>query len=144
MIKEKIQSSIKDALKNKDKIRLDTTRLLLSAIQYEEMQKKVEPLPDDASISVLQREVNRRKEEIEFAEKGNRSDLKEKLLLEITCIETFLPTQLSANDLEKFIVDLKSKDPATNLGAAMKALKDSFAGQYDGKLASEIARKILA
>lgn len=143
MIREQIQASIKEAMKSKDKIRLDTSRLLLSAIQYEEMQKKVEPLPDDACVPVLQREINRRKEEIEFAEKANRNELIEKLNLEIKCVEGFLPSQLSQAELEKIITDLKTNTPNFNLGMAMKALKDSYAGQYDGKLASEVAKRVL-
>lgn len=129
-------------MKEKDKLRLDTTRLLLSAIQYEEMQKKVDTLPDAAIVPLLQREVGRRKEEFDFAEKANRSDLKERLLTEIKIIEEFLPRQLNETELEKIITDIKSADSSANLGVAMKNLKERYPGQYDGSLASQIAKKI--
>ena len=131
-------------MKSKDKIRLETTRLILSALQYEEMQKKVDSLPEAAAVAVLQREIGRRKEEIEFAEKAGREELKQKLLQEIAVIEEFLPKQLSPGELEKIISDFKEQNPSANMGLAMKDLKDNFAGKYDGSLASQIAKRIFA
>lgn len=142
-MKEKLQAAMKEAMKARDKIRLETIRSIITAIQYEEIEKKVEPLPADACLAICQRELKKRKEEVEFADKANRPDLKEKLAKEMSVIEAFLPQQLSAADLEKIIGDLKAQNASINLGVAMKALKESYAGQYDSKLASEIARKIL-
>lgn len=133
---------MKAAMKAKDKTRLDTTRLLLSAIQYEEMQKKVDELPEAALVSLLQRELGRRKEEIEFAEKANRAEAKEKLLTEIKVIEEFLPQQLNEAELEKIITQIKSSDPSANMGSVMKNLKENYSGQYDGALASQIAKRV--
>ena len=129
--------------KNKEKTKLDTIRLLISALQYEEIQKKTEDLPAEVANAILQREIGKRREEIEFADQSGRPELKEKLLAEITFIEEYLPKQLSNVELEKIITDLKRDNPSINLGLAMKALKDSYGGQYDGKMASELARKIL-
>lgn len=141
-MKAKVQEVVKAAMKSKDKVKLDTARLLLSAIQYEEMQKGVEPIPEASAVALMQREIGRRKEEMEFAEKANRPEMKEKLLYEIKVIEEFLPTQLSAGDLEKIITDIKSENPAANMGIAMKNLKEKYSGQYDGALASQIAKKV--
>ena len=142
-MKEKIQQSIKEAMKRKDKVRLETLRSLSTAIQYEEIAKKVDTLSPEACLTIAQGELKKRKEAIEFAEKGNRPDLKERLEAEIGVIKEFLPQQLSAEDLERAIVDMKTANPALNLGTAMKGLKEKFAGQYDSKLASDIARKLL-
>jgi uncharacterized protein YqeY len=143
-MKKDLQAAMKEAMRAKDKGRLDTIRTVLSAIQYEEMEKKVEELPGDAILAILQRELKKRREEIEFAEKGNRPDLKDKLLIEVSVIESFLPKQLSAADLEKALSQLKAETPGLNMGTAMKALKEKFPGQYDGKQASEIAKKVFA
>lgn len=144
MMKDDLKTAMKEAMKAKEKVRLDTIRSLLSAIQYEEMQKGVEDLADDAVIGVLQREQKKRVEEMEFAEKANRNDLKEKLHIELSCIEGFLPKQLSAEELEKIVVDLKASNPSINMGMIMKSLQEKYAGQYNGKLASEVVRKALA
>lgn len=142
-MKESLQAAMKEAMKAKDKIRLDTIRGVISAIQYEEIQTKTEPLAPDGCLAVLQREVKKRKEEVEFAEKAARSDLLEKLRVEISVLESFLPAQLDSSRLEKIIIDLKSENPSLNVGLAMKALKEKYAGQYDAKVASDIVKRVL-
>ena len=142
-MKDKLKTALKEAMKSKDKLRLETIRGLMSAIQYEEIAKKVDDLPAEACLGIFQSEHKKRKESIEFAVQAKRDDLIEKLNQEIAIIESFLPKQMSAAELEKFIVELKEKTPGCNLGVAMKALKESFPGQYDSKLASEVARKLL-
>lgn len=143
-MKDAIQSALKDAMRAKDKVRMETIRGILSAIQYDEIQTKTEPLPAEGVLAVLQREIKKRREEIEFAEKAARNDLLERLALEVKCIEAFLPAQLDSLQLEKIINDLKQNTPGLNLGAAMKALKEKYSGQYDSKAASEIAKRILS
>lgn len=141
-MKKELQTAMKEAMKAKEKGRLDTIRSLLAAIQYEEMEKKIDDLPSDAALAILQRELKKRREEVEFADKAARADLKEKLSVEISTIESFMPKQLSSADLEKIISQLKSENAGLNMGSAMKVLKEKYPGQYDGKQASEIAKKI--
>ncbi len=142
-MKETLQGHLKEALKARNKVRLDTIRSVLSAIQYESMEKKVEALPDDLCLAIVQRAIKKRREEVEFAVQAKREDLKEKLSVEIATLEEFLPKQLTTPELEKLIVELKANDPALNMSGAMKLLKEKFAGQYDGKAASEIAKRVL-
>jgi len=140
-MKEKLKENMKTAMKAKDKVRLETVRSILSAIQYEEMQKGVEDLPPDAILAILQREVKKRNEELDYAKQANREDLKEKLRQETAIIEEFLPQQLSSEELEKVILEELKSNPDFNMGLLMKSLKEKYAGQYDGKLASELAKK---
>lgn len=142
-MKEKLKTSMKEAMKAKAKVRLQTIRSLLSALQYEEMQKGVDELEDKDGIAVLKSEIKKRKESLEFAEKDSREDQIADLNTEIATIEEFLPSQLSAEQLESIVLEMKSQDPEIQLGGIMKTLKDSYGGQYDGKLASEIARKLV-
>ncbi|MBX7144582.1 MAG: GatB/YqeY domain-containing protein [Oligoflexia bacterium] len=141
-MKEQLQNAMKDAMRAKDRVRLDAIRTILAAVQYEEMEKKVEPLPADGVLAVLQRELKKRKEEVEFAQQANRADLKEKLAIEIALIEKFLPQQMSASALESLLAQFKANTAGSNMGTAMKMLKEKHAGQYDSKMASEIAKKI--
>lgn len=142
-IKSDLKEAMKHAMKAKEQARLDTIRMVLSAIQYEEMQNKVNELSDDQILNVLKREVKKRKEEFEYAEKASRPDLQEKLKVEISTIEAFLPAQLSEEKIEELLKSMKEANPELNLSLAMKALKESYSGQYDSKLASEVARKVL-
>ena len=143
-MKAKLHAAMKEAMKARDQIRLDTIRQVLAAIQYEEMQKKVEAIADDAVIAIVRSELKKRNESMEFAIQGNREDVKTQLEKEIVVLEGFLPQQLSAAQIEKAIVDLKAATPGLNLGTLMKALKEKFSGQYDSKLASELGKKLLS
>ena len=62
---------------------------------------------------------------------------------EIALNQGWLPKQLSGQEIEKILQDLKAKDASLNLGSAMKVLKETYAGQYDGKTASEAAKRVL-
>jgi uncharacterized protein YqeY len=144
-MKEQLQSALKDAMREKNRAKLDTLRGILSAIQYEEMQKKIEPLPAEGIAQVLQRELKKRREEIEFAEKGGRPELLEKINAEIAIIEPFLPKQLSADELEQAVRQIAAQNGgAPSFGVIMKGLQEHYNGQYDGKAASEIVRKVLS
>lgn len=142
MDRSTLQNSIKQAMKEKDKLRLDTLRGLLSAIQYEEMEKKVDALPADAILGVIQRELKRRKEELDFASQAQRSELVEKFTAEIQILEGFLPSQLAAGELETIVISLKDSTPGLNMGGAMKLLKEKYGGKYDSKVASDVCRKV--
>jgi len=142
-MKAKLLAEMKDAMKAKNKIRVDTIRGILSAIQYELMEKKVEELNPEQSLAIVQREIKKRREEVDFANQAKRTDLIEKLNQEIATLEEFLPKQLSTAELEKIILGLKETQPGINMSGAMKVLKDTYAGQYDGKAASDIAKRVL-
>ena len=141
-MKQQLQDALKVAMKAKDKTALETIRGVLSAMQYEAMEKKVDDLSAEGTLMVLQRELKRRKEEIEFAVQAGRAELIEKLKAESAVIEGFLPKQLTAVELENIITNLKSSTPGLNMGAAMKSLKEKFGGQYDSKTASDLCKKI--
>lgn len=141
-MKESLKAQMKEAMKAKDKIRLDAIRGLLSEIQYEEMQKGIENLDPESSLQVVQRGLKKLKEELEFAEKASRPELKDKLLAEITVLESLLPKQLSGEEIEKHLRTLKEADSSLNMGGAMKLMKEQLSGQYDGRLASEVAKRV--
>jgi uncharacterized protein YqeY len=142
-MKATLKDALKVAMKNKDRLRMETIRSLLSEIQYEEMSKSVDELPASDTVLVLQRELKKRQEAIGFEEQANRQDAKAKLQSEIAIIETFLPKQMSPEDLERILNEFKTNIPGAALNGAMKFLKEKYAGQYDGKSASEIAKRVL-
>jgi uncharacterized protein len=142
-MKATLKEALKSAMKAQDKIRLDTIRSVLTEIQYEEMQKSIDELGPTECLQVVQREVKKRLEAIQFEEQAGRAEQKAKLQAEIAVLENFLPKQLSSEELEKIIVTLKESSPGLALNVVMKHLKDNYAGQYDGKSASEIAKRVV-
>ena len=141
-MKSKLQQAVKDALRARDQLRLNTIRGVLSEIQYEEMQKEVDSIDETATLAIIQRELKKRREEIDFATQAKREDLLAKLHQEIKVLEGFLPQQLSADELRATLEQLKVSGDASNMGAAMKLLKEKFSGKYDGKIASEVAKAV--
>jgi hypothetical protein len=142
-MKATLKEALKSAMKAQDKVRLDTIRSVLTEIQYEEMQKSIDELGPTECLQVVQREVKKRLEAIQFEEQAGRAEQKAKLQAEIAVLENFLPKQLSSEELEKIIVTLKESSPGLALNVVMKHLKDNYAGQYDGKSASEIAKRVV-
>lgn len=141
-MKERLQTEMKEALKAKDKERLQTIRMLLSAIQYEEMNSGDTELSPETITSILKSELKKRKEALEFAERDDRVETIASTQAEIKVIESFLPTQLSAEELEGIVTKFIADTPGANMGQIMKALKENHNGQYDGKLASQIVKKL--
>ena len=142
-MKQRLKDEMKVAMKAKEKVKLQTIRGLLSAIQYEEMQQGTESLSDSATTAVLKTELKKRNESLEYALKDSRSDEVASIKIEIDYLESLLPSQMSEQDLEKIIIEITSSTDNGNLGAVMKALKEQYADQYDGKLASSIAKRVL-
>jgi uncharacterized protein len=143
-MREDLQVKLKEYMKQKDRVRADTVRSIISAFQYEEMAKKVDALDKDSAIAILQRELKKRKEELEFVEKSGRPELVEKNQIETEVIEALLPQQMNAEALTQLIAELKEQLQAKNMGIVMKTLQEKYAGQYDGKTASELAKKLFS
>lgn len=140
-MKEQLQADMKSAMKDKDKVKLTTIRSLMSALQYQEMQSDT-PISDETILATIKNELKQRKESLEFAEKDNREDEVSQLKTEIQIIENYLPSQMSEEQLSEIIKTFLDKNAGANIGQIMGHLKANYAGQYDGKLASTLAKDL--
>jgi uncharacterized protein YqeY len=143
-MKAELQAQLIVAMKAKDRLRSDVIRSIISEIKYAEIEKSKDPLPAEDCLAIVQREIKKRKEELEFNEKSGRSELIDKCKQELQLLSAFLPAQLSEADISSRLEEFKVSQPDAAMGLAMKHLKDNFAGQYDAKLASELAKKIFS
>lgn len=143
-MKKNLQDAVKSAMRARDKARLETLRSLLSAIQYEEMQKGVDSLRDEETIALLKSELKKHQESLEFAEKSGRSELVDQSRVKIAIIEEFLPQQMSEEELRAAILTFRDANPDSQMGEIMKDLRERFQGAFDGKLASQLAKEVLA
>lgn len=141
-MKDKLQTELVTAMKAKDRLRADVIRAVVSEIKYAEIEKGKEPLPNEDCLAIVQREIKKRKEELEFNQKSGRAELVETTNKEMEILNGFLPAQLSAEQIEKELVDFKQANSGAQMGLAMKFLKEKYPGQYDAKLASEKAKQI--
>ncbi len=141
-MKKKLKAELVNSLKEKNKLKAATIRAIMSAVQYEEMQKKTEDLPEQAVIAIIKNEKKKRLESIEFEVKAGRDEEKAKLEEEISILNVFLPEELSEEKLREIISEIVNSNPNCNMGLIMKELKSKYSGQYDGKLASSIAKEL--
>jgi uncharacterized protein len=145
-LQERLGQEIKNAMLAKDAERLGALRMLKSTIGYILIEKKTENLSDADFVSVVQKEVKKRRDSIEQFEKGGRPELATKEKQEIAVLENFLPQQLSADELEKIVRDAIAETGATSkkeMGPVIKAVQAKAAGRADGKTISQLVSKLL-
>lgn len=133
-------------MRSGDETKKRTIRMVLAAIQLAEVEKRG-PLDEAGVASVLQREVKMRHESIQDAEKAGRPDLIESTRAELELLQTYLPQQLSPEELEAIVREAIAEAGATGpqeLGKVMKVLMPRVQGRADGKTASGLAKDLLA
>jgi uncharacterized protein YqeY len=144
-LKDKISVDMKDALKTGDKIRLWTLRLLVSAMRYQEIENKKE-LSVEEIYQVVSREVKKRREAASEYRKGNREELAEKEEKEAAILETYLPPQLSDEEIEKIIKqainEVKPMGPG-DMGKVMSVVMPKVKGRADGKKVNEAVKAMM-
>ncbi|PJA36986.1 MAG: glutamyl-tRNA amidotransferase [Candidatus Zambryskibacteria bacterium CG_4_9_14_3_um_filter_42_9] len=138
-----IKKQMIGALKAKDTLRLNVIRGLLSAFTNEAVSKKRKPdeaLSDEEALVVISRAVKQRKDSIEQFEKGGRPELAEVEKSELAILGTYLPTQMSR---EEVVVFIKKKQVELNMdkskkGQFMGIIMKDLNGQADGSMVKEI------
>ena len=144
-MKDKIAKDIVTAMKEKDKVALETLRMVKGAIQMEEIKVKKE-LTDDELAVVIGKQIKTRKESIVEFEKGNREDLIEKTNEEIKVLEKYMPEQLSEEEISKVIenaiAELNASGPS-DMGKVMGAITPLLKGKADMGLVSKLVKEKL-
>ena len=144
----KIAEEMKLAMKAKDKGRLEALRSIKSAVMLAATEKpKGSELSADEELKILQRLQKQRKDSLEIYEQQNREDLAAEERSQLAVIETFLPKQMDADELRKYLSDLISKVGASSprdMGKLMGIASRELAGKADGKTISGVVKDLLA
>ena len=146
-LQDRLAQELKSAMLAREKERLGTLRLLKSALDYAQIDKKVENLPDADVIAIVQKEVKKRRDSAHQFRAGNRPELAEKEEQEIKVLATFLPHPLSTSELEEIVRNTIKELAATSrkeMGAVMKAVQGKVAGRADGKTVSDMISRALS
>lgn len=142
-----ISEAIKTAMREKDRVALDSLRAVKSQILLLKTEAKGAEVSAEQEIAILQRMIKQRKDSYEqFAAQG-RHDLAEVEDAQTKVIEKFLPKQLSSEELEaemKNIISEAGAESMKDLGKVMGIASKTFAGRSDGKSISEMAKKLLS
>ena len=143
--KQRLQENLKAAMKARDELRVSTIRLALSAVRNAEIAKGRE-LTDDEMTEVLAREVKRRREAIEGAEKAGRQDVADKETKELEILTDYLPEQLGEEEIVRIAREIIGEVGAAgpkDRGRVMSALMQRIRGRADGRVASQVVERIL-
>jgi uncharacterized protein len=141
-----IQNGLKEALKQKDSIRLSLYRMLLALIKNKEVEK-IRPLTEDEFFAVVKTSIKQHVESIESFKKGNRLDLVEKEEKELTILKEFMPSQLSEEEIMKEIEEAIGSlqvQGQKEMGKVIKFILEKFPGRIDGKVLSVMVLKRLS
>ena len=141
---EQIANDLKNAMKSGDKFQLSVLRMLKSALQLEAISKKHE-LTDDEVMSVIKKQVKTRKDSIIEFQKYNKTAEVEKLEEEIKILDTYLPAEMTEDEIKKVIDEVfKELNPTSmkDMGGVMKKKKEKITNA-DMSLVSKLVRERL-
>jgi len=148
-LSERVDADLKEAMRAKDSTRLGVLRMLKSGLKYGAIEKAGAEgdLSDADAVQVIRKQVKQRQDSIESFEKGGRPELAEKEKAELIILNSYLPQQMSAEELAKTVRETIAEVGATSkaqMGVVMKALQAKVAGRADGKALSQEVQKQLS
>ncbi|PNR96666.1 GatB/YqeY domain-containing protein [Petrotoga sp. 9PWA.NaAc.5.4] len=145
MLKEKLNEDLKKYLKEKNSLALNAVRSIIAEIKNKEVEKGSE-LTEEEIIQVIKKQIKMREDSIEQYQKAQRNDLVQKEEQEIEVIKTYLPQELSEEELEKIVreaIEDVHGESIKDLGKVMKSAIKKAQGRADSKKINQIATKLL-
>ena len=149
-LREKIKLTLDQNLKSRDEIATSTVRLVLAAIKDHDIQyrtkKKGDSISDQEILNLLQKMIKQRKESVKIYSEAGRDDLKKREEKEIEIISSFLPHQITSEELENILRETIQEhgfNSIKDLGKLLVFLKDKYPGQLDMQIVAEKAKKNL-
>ena len=145
-LKETLTNDLRNAMRQRDNVKRDTIRLLLSAIGYEEKAQRTDALEDDTVMQVLSKQAQQRRESIEAYQKGNRPDLVAKEEAELVIVSEYLPQPLTADEIQVIVQSAIAEVNATgpqDMGKVMGKIMPQVRARADGKQVSTLVSQTL-
>ena len=144
-IKEQISSDLKDAMRARDKEKLDCLRLISAAIKQIEVDERIE-VDDSRMLTILEKMAKQRRESISQFEKAGRDDLSQKEEFELKIISSYLPEPLSEDEVSAIIAEAVTSLGASSMadmGKVMAEIKPKLQGRADMSSVSAIIKSKL-
>lgn len=145
-LKERLMDDMKSALRNRETVRLGLVRMIRAQIKNREIAKGSD-LVDEEAVEVVSSLIKSRREAREFAVKGDRKDLVAQAEEELEILASYLPEQLSGDEIRSVVREVIDQSGAAgpgDLGRIMGAVMPRVKGRADGRLVNNIVRECLA
>lgn len=147
MLSQQIDSDFKQAMKDRQPVKVSTLSLLRSQFKYVMIEKKSDTIQDADVIGVIKKQIKQRQDSIEQYTSGGRPELAQKEQEELDILKGYLPAEMSMVDIEtavKAIVKETASQGMKDMGKVMKEASARLAGRADNKAVSETVKKILS
>ena len=146
MLISKINQELKQAMKNKESLKLSVLRMLVSEFNNEaiNLKKKEQGLNAEEELKILKREVKKRKDSIQQFESGNRPELAEQEKKELEILQKYLPEEMSENEIRKIVKEVISrigKVVPNQFGQIMGQVMKKIQENADGNLVSKVVKE---
>lgn len=138
----RLQRDLQDAMRARERLRIDVLRGVIAAVKNVKVEKQVAALPEAEIVAVLRKELSKRLEIADFARQAGRDETVAQAAAERAILAAYLPAQMDAAALEAAIRAIAAELGGTQIGPIMAELRKRHAGQFDGKLASELIKSL--
>lgn len=143
MLQDKLYEDLKKAMKSGNNTDKNTIQLLRAEIIREE-KNKGGTLLDEEVINIINKEMKKRTDALALFEQANRNDLREQTMMEITCLNKYLPKQLTDEELKAKLQEIIAEfEPGTQFGKIMGYAKAKLNGVVTGKRISDMLKELL-
>ena len=145
-LKEKILSDMKEAMKNKDELRLRVLRSIKTAIGYFEVEGEKREATDEDIQKIILKEIKKRQESIEAYRQAGREDLANSEQEELNVLQEYAPKMLSKEEIQEIVKQIIQELGATknDFGKVMKEAMTRLKGSADGKIVNEVVKEMLS
>lgn len=144
---EQINGDLKTAMKEKNKVKLESLRAIKSALLLASTEKGAQESTEEAELKLLQKLVKQRKDAATIFQNEGRTELAEAELEQVAIIEAYLPEQMSEEEVQTVIntiVETMGASSMADMGKVMGQANQQMAGKADGKLIAQIVKKALS
>jgi len=145
-ISKKLSEDLKNALRSGERDKLSVIRMVKAGIKNKEIEK-MSPLDEEEVYALLNSMIRQRKDSIEQFLKGEREDLVKQEEKELSIIQSYLPVQLTEDEVKEMITDTIGETGASSLrdtGKVMKIIIPRIKGRFDSKLLNELVKRALS
>lgn len=146
--KSRLQSDLTDAIRERDGVRSSTLRMVLTAVSNAEVAgKEHRELTDDEVMAVVVKEAKKRREAADAFVSAGRTELAEKEQAELTCLEGYLPKQMSDDEIDAVVAEAVTATGASgmkDMGKVMGVVKPKIGDQAEGGRVAAAVKKALA
>lgn len=143
---DRLSDELKQAMRDKDKVRLSVLRMIKAAMKYQEIEAH-QALTDDEVMAVIRKEIKQRKDALETVKGSDRADFIASIEAELEVLYSYLPAQLSLEELRGVVVGVVHETGATSradMGKVIPVVMNRVGSRAEGKTVSQVVQEVLA